>query len=99
MRRSTILNPNRLLGVKCAVNSSGTPTCENLDHHWHLLLNDVPVGEASVAAVIGGGVVVEDVREVQVSVHTHGHPAVLPHRLHGGESRLDRPVEGSRVRA
>lgn len=74
-----------------------TPTGENFNNHGHLLLNDIPVGEASVAAVVSHRVVEVDVGEVQVSVHAHGHPAVLSHRLHGGESRLDWPVERSGI--
>lgn len=86
--------------MKCFRTShTSTPTCENFDNHGPLLLDDVPVGEAGVAAVVGHGVVDEDVGEVQVSVHAHGHPAVLWHRLHGGESRLDGPVERSGERA
>lgn len=72
-------------------------TCKHFNDDGHLLLDDVLVREAGIAAVIGSRVVEQDVREVQISVHSHGHPAVLPHRLHGGERRLNGPVERSRI--
>lgn len=74
-----------------------TLTSKNFDHHRHLLLYYILVREAGIAAVISGRVIEQDVREVQVSIPTHGNPAVLPHRLHGGECCLNRPVERTRI--
>ena len=72
-------------------------TRQHFNNHGHLLLDDVLVGETGVTAVISGWVIEQDVREVEVSVDSHGNPAVLPHSLHGGERRLDGPAERSRV--
>lgn len=68
-------------------------TRQHLNHHWHLLLDDVLVGEAGITAVIGSRVIELDVREIQISVYSHGYPAVRPHRVHGGDSCLNRPVK------
>lgn len=72
-------------------------TCKHFNDHRHLLLDDILVGEAGVTAEISSRVVEQDVREVQISVYSHGYPAVLPHRLHCGESCLNGPVERSRI--
>ena len=74
-------------------------TGNNFNNNGHLLLDDVSVWEACITAVINSRVVEQDVREVQISVNSHGYPAVRPHGLHGGGSRLDGPVERSRIRA
>ena len=74
-------------------------TCKHFNNHGHLLLDDVLVRETGITAEITDRVIEQHVREVQVSVDPHGNPAVLPHSLRGGESRLDRPVERSRVGA
>lgn len=72
-------------------------TCKHFNNHRHLLLDDVLVGETGVAAVISGRVIKQDVREVQISVDSHGNSTVLPYSLCGGESCLNRPVERSRI--
>lgn len=72
-------------------------TCKHFNNHRHLLLDDIFVGEAGVTAVVSRRVIEQDVREVQISIYSHGYPAVLPHRLHGGESCLNGPVERSRI--
>ena len=71
-------------------------TCDHLDDDRPLLLDAVLVRESGVAAVVGLGVVEEDVGEVEIPVQPGGQPAVLPHGLHGGEGRLDGPGERSR---
>lgn len=72
-------------------------TCKHLNDHRHLLLNDIPIREASITAVISSRVINQHIREIQISIDSHGNPAVLPYRLHGGESCLNGPVERSRI--
>lgn len=72
-------------------------TCDNFYHHGPLLLNGVFVWESGVAAVITDRVVKEDMREIQVPIHTHRDPAVLPHWLHGGKRCLNGPIKRSRI--
>lgn len=84
--------------LKCELKMSKiTLTSKNFDHHRHLLLYYILVREPGIAAVISGRVVEQDIREVQVSISTHGNPAVLPHRLHGGECCLNWPGERARI--
>lgn len=73
-------------------------TGDDFNDYGPLLLDAVFVRNTGIAAVVGLGVVKENIGEVEIPVNTGGHPAVLPHRLHGGEGRLDGPGERPRVR-
>lgn len=70
-------------------------TCKDSYGNRHLLLDDVFVGEACVAAVVGGRVIDVDIREVEISIHPHRHSTVLFDRQHDWGVGLVRPVERS----
>lgn len=70
----------------------------HLNNHGHLLLDDVLIRKTGITTEVSNGVIEQYVGEVQVPIHPHGNSAVLPHSLHGGESCLDWPVEGSGIR-
>jgi hypothetical protein len=54
-----------------------TPTALDYDRHGILLDDGAYPGEGSEATVVSAAVLLQSIREEQVTVQTHGHPLIL----------------------